>query len=272
MKSDNKNYAKHQRDFANEPILQITLRELQAMIYNPRFWIGFIAVVFLLTIAGPFGTHQIMNTSPRLVYWAVISLVTFFTGSAISIATGVLFENQNFPDWVSWLVGGMAAGVPIGILVWFINIWVFEIPIERDYSFLQFIGYSTGIAIIVVTLTFLISNKHAQAAPSSVHSPFFKRLPVHLGKTLISLEAQDHYIKVTTTKGSELILQRLGDAQKELENYPGLRVHRSWWVASGQIETVERQNGKMLLAMKNDSIIPVSRNYMKMVKALALGS
>ena len=102
--------------------------------------------------------------------------------------------------------------------------------------------------------------------------PHLQTLARPSGKTLISLEAQDHYIKVTTTKGSELILQRLGDAQKELENYPGLRVHRSWWVASEQIETVERQNGKMQLAMKNDSIIPVSRNYMKMVKALALGS
>ena len=156
MKSDNKNYAKQPQDFANEPISQITLRELQSMAFNPRFWIGFIAVVFLLTIAGPFGTHQIMDTSPRLVYWAVISLVTFFTGSAISIATGALFEKRKFPDWIAWLAGGLAAGVPVGIIVWFINIWIFEIPIERDYSFPQFIAYTTGIAIIVVTLTFLI--------------------------------------------------------------------------------------------------------------------
>ena len=151
--------------------------------------------IFLLTIAGPFGTHQIMDTSPRLVYWAVISLVTFFTGSAISIATGVLFENKNF------LIGSLGwpadwrAGIPVGILVWFINIWIFEIPIEREYSFLQFIAYTTGIAIIVVTLTFLISNNHAQAAPPSLHSPFFKRLPVHLGKTLIALKP-----KITTSK------------------------------------------------------------------------
>lgn len=269
MRADNNDYANGAPNFANEPVLHSALRELQATISSSRFWIGFFAVVALLAITGPFGTLDVMGASTRIVYWASIALVTYFTGAAIATTTGIYLNQRNFPDWLTWLLGGLAAGIPVGTITWFMNTLVFDIPIEKYYSFPQFIAYATAIAIVIVILNFLISNNKSPERPAAAkaipQSPFFKRLPKHLGKTLISLEAQDHYVNVKTTKGNELILMRLTDAQKELETYPGLRTHRSWWVARDAVREIKRHNGKLELVLIDASVVPVSRANAKAV-------
>jgi hypothetical protein len=212
-----------------------------------------------------------MDLSRRIVYWASISLVTFFTGSFIASTIGIYFSRRNLPDWLSWIIGGLASGLPVGTIAWFMNTLVFDIPIEKTFTFPVFIGYSTAIAIMVVVLNFLVSNKttaHPHTNPAtntSTPSHFFARLQRHLGQNLISLEAQDPYINVKTTKGSEMILLRLGDAVKELENYPGLRTHRSWWVARDAISHIVRTNGKVELVLSDESVVPVSRANVKTV-------
>ena len=264
MGTDNSDFANRHQKFANEPPLQTTLRELQDIIANPRFWIGFCAVMILLAITGPFGTIELMGTSQRLVYWSTICLATFFVGTSVSMVTGIFLTNRGLPNWVSWLTGGIAAGLPVGTIAWGLNIHVFDVNIAASYTFPQFIAYTTVIAVVIVLLNYLIVSKTSnRSAHSLTSSPFFVRLPIHLGQTLISLEAQDHYINVKTTKGSEMILMRLADAEKELENYPGLRVHRSWWVATDAIDKVERGNGKVELVMHNGDKLPVSRSYVK---------
>ena len=93
---------------------------------------------------------------------------------------------------------------------------------------------------------------------------FLRRLPVDLGKNIISLEAQDHYVNVTTGKGSILVLIRLTDAIEELEGLEGLeglRIHRSHWVANTAITRTLRKNGKLLVELTNGTTLPVSRTY-----------
>ena len=49
---------------------------------------------------------------------------------------------------------------------------------------------------------------------------------------------------------------------------PGLgeRVHRSWWVAKAAVASVERQNGKITLALVNGEAVPVSQSYVPALK------
>ena len=63
-------------------------------------------------------------------------------------------------------------------------------------------------------------------------SPFLDRLPLRLrGATIRAVQAEDHYLRLHTDRGSDLILMRLSDAVSELEGLEGARTHRSWWVA-----------------------------------------
>ena len=64
-----------------------------------------------------------------------------------------------------------------------------------------------------------------------------------------------------------MLLMRLKDALLQLEGFPGLQTHRSWWVASDAIVSVNKQNRKMTLLLSNNLEVPVSRTFVDAVKA-----
>ena len=97
--------------------------------------------------------------------------------------------------------------------------------------------------------------------------PFLDRVPARLGRELIALEAEDHYLRVHTALGSELILARLSDAVAQLEGYDGLQVHRSWWVAADAVAGLVIQDGRLALRLRNGLTAPVSRTYRDAVRA-----
>jgi DNA-binding LytR/AlgR family response regulator len=80
------------------------------------------------------------------------------------------------------------------------------------------------------------------------------------------VESEDHYLRVHTSAGSELILMRLADAVRELSGIEGLQTHRSWWVAKQGLADVVKGDGKLVLKLKSGAEAPVSRTYLKAVK------
>ena len=94
------------------------------------------------------------------------------------------------------------------------------------------------------------------------------RLPLHLQQGRIAaLEADDHYLRVHTTLGSELLLLRLGDAVAEVDGIDGLRCHRSWWVAREAVAAVHRRDGRITLSLSTGIEVPVSRNHVPALRA-----
>ena len=73
------------------------------------------------------------------------------------------------------------------------------------------------------------------------------------------MEAEDHYLRVHTGKGSDLILLRLADAIGELGAIDGAQTHRSWWVARAAVLSVRRHDGRATLTLKGGLEAPVSR-------------
>ena len=97
----------------------------------------------------------------------------------------------------------------------------------------------------------------------------FDRLPRQLGTDLIYLKVEDHYVKAYTPAGSGLILMRFADAVAELSAH-GLQVHRSYWVAKPYMKRVMPKDGRTVLRLTTGQDIPVSRTYLRAVRA-ALG-
>jgi DNA-binding LytR/AlgR family response regulator len=58
------------------------------------------------------------------------------------------------------------------------------------------------------------------------------------------VEAEDHYLRVHTDAGDELITARFGDALAELAARQGFQTHRSWWVAADAIDEVRWLRGR----------------------------
>ena len=87
---------------------------------------------------------------------------------------------------------------------------------------------------------------------------------------LHAISAEDHYLRVHTRLGEELILMRFSDALRELDGADGLQAHRSWWVARTGVVDSRREDGKLLLVLKSGGLAAVSRTYASTVKAAGL--
>ena len=105
-------------------------------------------------------------------------------------------------------------------------------------------------------------------APSPVRSAFMDRLPPRLrDAALHAVEAEDHYLRVHTAKGSDLILLRLSDAVTELAGLDGAQTHRSWWVARAAVRGVARGDGRATLTVEGGLKVPVSRAHAAALRA-----
>jgi len=108
----------------------------------------------------------------------------------------------------------------------------------------------------------------APPASSPAAASFLDRIPPRLGRELLALEMEDHYVRVHTMAGSDLVLMRLRDAIAALSGIDGLQVHRSHWVAATAVAAVERKpDGKLVLRLTNGLCVPVSRSHAAAVRA-----
>jgi DNA-binding LytR/AlgR family response regulator len=133
--------------------------------------------------------------------------------------------------------------------------------------------FATGVtlSVAVSALHLLAARRSAtdrapiqtHAAPQAARPPrFLERLPYRLrGAALYAVEAEDHYLRLHTSRGSDLILMRLSDAITELEGLEGARTHRSWWVAREAVQGADRKEARISLRLPDGLTAPVSRTF-----------
>lgn len=107
-----------------------------------------------------------------------------------------------------------------------------------------------------------LESKPSERKPS----PLERRFPEIAGRTLIAIEADEHYVRLHTDAGSKHVLYRFRDALKDVEELAGLRVHRSWWVAEEVIERLEQTASGYGLMLRDGLIAPVSQTYRRDVQ------
>jgi hypothetical protein len=124
---------------------------------------------------------------------------------------------------------------------------------------------SLGSSVLTVFVMRGASRPAAAAPPAP--PKFLERIPLKLrGGELWAVEAEDHYLRLHTSRGQDLILMRLADAVDELEGIEGAQVHRSWWVARDAIADARRGDGRAMLTLKDGSEVPVSRTYARVLR------
>ena len=113
-----------------------------------------------------------------------------------------------------------------------------------------------------------VETRTVVAAPLPEAEAVFRRRLSAKRRTarLIAVEAHDHYLKVHTDCGEEMITLRFADALTELERAHGWRVHRSWWVAADAVEGVRWRRGAGELRLVGGLTAPVSRTHAPVLK------
>jgi len=84
---------------------------------------------------------------------------------------------------------------------------------------------------------------------------------------LLRVEAQEHYIRLISQSETRMLLYRFNDIVAELPSELGMQVHRSHWVAYTAVNTLAREGGRLFLALKDGTRIPVSRKYAEPVRS-----
>jgi DNA-binding LytR/AlgR family response regulator len=95
-------------------------------------------------------------------------------------------------------------------------------------------------------------------SPTPKQASWLDRLPEQLGTDVIAVTSELQYLRVWTSRGCALILGALADVESEAAA-SGLRVHRSWWVATDHVVSVRRTAAGAICLMSDGRKVPVSR-------------
>lgn len=246
--------------------MQHALREVQRIFSMQIAILVLIGVVILMAISGPFGTLESMGFGPRLGYWGVTVPATFALGVFTSASVAEATRGQ-LPNWLARTIVALATAIVIGLFVALLNWLAFgQSPAEFGYIGPLMLSVMATAAVVTAIFQYLSDRTQDDTPIAAISAPLLDRIELAKRGALISLTVQDHYVEVTTTKGSALVLMRLSDAIRETPPVDGLQIHRSHWVALNQVRAARREGDKVILTLSDARELPASRSNIKALK------
>ena len=219
----------------------------------------------------------------ELLYWVVrIAVMAGGLWSADILVSRFLHTRWDNPAWLKPVIVVSA----IGLLPFAIAEILIEphLPMRPEFvddelwafsPMLALLGeYATIVSIVVPVhlLLWLVIDRKAHittgvVADEAVSTPeFLERSPGITVDDVLALQAEEHYVRIFTAEGAELVHYRFGDAADEMPPDLGLRVHRSWWVAGRAVLSARRGSRRWQLNLVTDVAVPVSDSYVKAVR------
>lgn len=223
-----------------------------------------LAVALLLAVLGPFGTFTALDLPERLAYWGVIVPLNWLQTELAVRALATRVRGAAVPLLASLLSAVPATAEVVVLTRWFLPDQAH--PVGQLYVWVMLL--TVGISVPNWLLKGASAPAAATAPACGGDVAFLRRIPPRLGRDLLCLRMEDHYLRVYTLLGDDLILLRLRDAEGELAGIEGLRVHRSWWVARRAVTAIRRDGDRLILELVNGLSVPVSRANVAQVRAL----
>ncbi len=229
------------------------------------------ALAVFLAAIGPFGSFLNGPFWQRLIFqlvccWAAVVLI----GAGVRLA---IARFKSGP----WLWAALAATAAIAMApVAGLNIlmahllWPF---VERVMTPAKWYGEglliaepaSFAFAWLALRRRAKISRRDAAAADAG--APRGPGLLAAEPGAVLCLRMEDHYVRVHTARGAHLVLATFGQAIAALAGTPGLRAHRSWWVADQAVVGVEWHGRNLRLRLVNGLAVPVARSAVAEARA-----
>lgn len=211
-----------------------------------------------------------------LVFWALhVAFLLPLLYAALALVLWVPFRVRLFPVLSLALSGvvGSLAFTPIAMIIDSLfaarNDVADQGPLilRAGAEFLNFVLPVSLIWILINTrqLSRLsVPRLNAVAEPdvpalSPDEAEFWSQVPSALGHDLVALSAEQHYVRVFTTKGDTLILFAFRRAVAAVERFDGVQIHRSHWVRLAQVVEVAGTSRDLRCRLSNGQVLPVSR-------------
>ena len=219
----------------------------------------------------------------ELLYWLVRNAVLIGgLWSADILVSRVLADRLTKPEWLRpVVVVSMIGLLPLALIETLVEP---HLPMRPEFvdddlrtlsPLLAFLSeYVTHVTIVtpIHLLLWLIIDRKAhgpggadehetQAAPA-----FLQRTSIPHAEDVLALRAEEHYVRVYTRNGAELVHYRFSDAAAEMPSELGLQVHRSWWVAASAVRSAKRGSRRWQLDLESEVTVPISDSYVKAVR------
>lgn len=223
------------------------------------------AIGVFMAFLGPYGSDN-RPLAFRMIYW----LILIVGGGAIGIAIDAAVVRRTKSFWPRLMVDCV-------LMTPFVALLVLIVAHEMYGSSITLQGFANLLFQVFIVCVLVMALRQlawrAAPAPAAVEiaepsDTFRRRLSARRRDArLLAVEAEDHYLRVHTDAGEELITARFGDALQELADWPGFRTHRSWWVAACAIDRVKWSRGRGELRLTTGMVVPVSRSQAQALKA-----
>lgn len=237
-------------------------------------WQRFTLDLLLLTAVGllmaQLGPYRTIEAPPllRTAYWLVAVIGSGVVGMLIDVALGR--HVRGF--WTRICIVSLVMTPPVTLFIYALNALMLNLP--RRWWLLPQLGWQVlVVAVLIMGLRGLawrrvVETRTIVAPPlPEAERAFRLRLSARRRTArLIAIEAEDHYVRVHTDAGSELVSMRFSEAVEELSHAYGYRLHRSWWVAAEAIEAVRWNRGIGEARLAQGLTAPISRSYATTLK------
>lgn len=228
-----------------------------------------VAFGLLLGLLSPWDSHE-LGWAQRHAYW----MTTVVGGGLIGVAIDEALARRMPAVWLRVLLVSVVM-TPL-VALWVLGCaWAIQGEFWGLRGYLGLLWQVFAICLPIMTVRALVrrapkvETRTVIAAPLPEAEAAFRRRLSARRRTarLIAVEAHDHYLKVHTDAGEELITLRFADALSELARVHGYQAHRSWWVAAEAIEAVSWRRGAGEVRLAGGVVAPVSRRFMAELKA-----
>lgn len=244
-----------------------------------------LAAGILLGVIGPFGSYE-MKPLIRYGFWIGAILIGMMIHVPLFYAAAWYGKGHRLATWIWVSLSAVVAALPMTFVVNGIfatlfgatqldslgSLYPLVLTISLPMQWLAYLTSSANLPAPVLPLPTALQASEVEAAPLVVTAPIavpaiFARLPGRIGRDLICLEMEDHYVRIYTALGDAMIHLRMADAETELDGIEGMRVHRSWWVARAAVTGWQRDGKTLTLTLSNGKSAPVARDRQPLVKA-----
>jgi hypothetical protein len=235
-----------------------------------RGWLrGLVITLTAATFLAFAGAFESGRASPpaRFAYWFGLMILGWLWGAFVSrFFFGRIGRSQNL--WLRITASALALSIPYSVVVAFASHLAWGSRFNRPSDIAELVGAVVAVSAAMIAINVLVDRQASAITSASAEPPkFLERLPLKLrGAEIWAVEAEDHYLRLHTSKGQDLILMRLSDAVDELQGIEGAQVHRSWWVSRAAITEARRGDGRATLTLSDGAEVPVSRTYARLLR------
>ena len=228
--------------------------------------IGLALLGLFLAATSAFDSEEI-PALPRYLYWLAALVGGGVIAALIEPWIARLFPGRPRLFALAQLVA-MTPPITLWIAILPMVLWADPFRVERLYwTMPSVVTVNIGVIGLAWIARAAFRRPSRPATNGLPPSAIRAKLPPRLARSrLIAVQAEDHYLRIRTDAGSDLVLMRFSDALEALAPSDGFQTHRSWWVARTGVEIARWKGGRGELVLSDGSTAPVSRTYAAVLK------